>query len=371
MSECKLVRLEEAAEITMGQSPPGNTYNSIGEGMPLLNGPAEFGPHSPIAVQWTTSPTRFARTGDILYCVRGATTGRKNWADRDYVVGRGLAAIRGRAGIADTNYLWFLLDHVSHHLIAGAAGSTFINLPGAKLEAFQVALPPLAEQKRIAAKISAAMAQIERAKAAADEQVALAARLPFRVIDQSLHDETREVRLSDAMEHVTDGVGESWKNFDLLGATRDGVAPAMAAVGKNPGRYKQIDDDTVFYNPMRILIGSIAMLPVGSPSAITSPDYVVVKGRKGILSSRWFFHWLRSPLGQAFILSNAKGAVRERLTWKFLSSQTIRVPTWDAQQRVLPALERHDALVRAIEEQRAEVDSLPSRILAETFDDRS
>ena len=72
---------------------------------------------------------RFAEPGDILFCVRGATTGRKNIADKRYCIGRGLAAIRGRDGLADTEFLWFALDVVANELVGKAAGSTFVNLP--------------------------------------------------------------------------------------------------------------------------------------------------------------------------------------------------------------------------------------------------
>jgi len=77
-----LTELGELAEILMGESPKGKTYNTSGDGVPLLNGPAEFGRKFPTAVQWTTAPTRIANPGDILFCVRGNTTGRMNMADR-------------------------------------------------------------------------------------------------------------------------------------------------------------------------------------------------------------------------------------------------------------------------------------------------
>ncbi len=170
--------LGEIAEITMGQSPPGSTYNRDGQGVPLLNGPAEFGECHPIPVQWTTEPSRFARKGDILFCVRGATTGRKCWSDQEYAIGRGLAAMRGRPGTCNTQYLWFLLDVVIDSLLKRAAGSTFVNLPGEEILKFRVFLPPLAEQERIAARLTEQLAAVERSRAAAQARLAAAEALP-------------------------------------------------------------------------------------------------------------------------------------------------------------------------------------------------
>ena len=48
--------LETIAEIVMGQSPPGETCNDHGQGIPLLNGPTEFGDHHPMPNQFTTEP---------------------------------------------------------------------------------------------------------------------------------------------------------------------------------------------------------------------------------------------------------------------------------------------------------------------------
>jgi type I restriction enzyme S subunit len=90
--------LSDIAEIVMGQSPSGDTCNERGIGIPLLNGPTEFGTKHPQPVQYTTDAKKIALSGDLLFCVRGSTTGRMNWADQQYAIGRGLAAIRGKGG---------------------------------------------------------------------------------------------------------------------------------------------------------------------------------------------------------------------------------------------------------------------------------
>ena len=48
----------------------------------------------PTPVQFTIDARKYAQPGDILFCVRGSTTGRMNWADQEYAIGRGVAAIR-------------------------------------------------------------------------------------------------------------------------------------------------------------------------------------------------------------------------------------------------------------------------------------
>ena len=107
----------------------------------------------------------------------------------------------------------------------------------------------------------------------------------------------RRVRLGDTLQEVSKSVGSEWSRYRLLGATRGGLALAKEGVGRNPERYKLVEPGTIFYNPMRILLGSIADLNDGQEPGITSPDYVVFKTRPGVLHPCWFYYWLRSDDG--------------------------------------------------------------------------
>ena len=148
----EVVRLGEATEIIMGQSPKGDTYNTDGEGEPLINGPAEFGSEYPTPVQWTSKPTKLCKDGDILFCVRGNTTGRMNIADQSYCIGRGIAAIRGSIQKSDTLFIRNLLECEipSLYRIAIGGGSTFPNISTVHLKNYTIALPSISEQAAIA-----------------------------------------------------------------------------------------------------------------------------------------------------------------------------------------------------------------------------
>ncbi len=142
--------LGEVAEITMGQSPSGTTCNEEGQGVPLLNGPTEFGQHHPTPVQFTTDARKTANARDILFCVRGSTTGRMNWADRQYAIGRGIASLRHRKGDEFQPLLRAVIELSLPELLAQATGSTFPNVSFNQLYNLRCCLPSLVEQKRIA-----------------------------------------------------------------------------------------------------------------------------------------------------------------------------------------------------------------------------
>lgn len=88
----KVGKLSEIAEITMGQSPDGKSYNEDGIGTVFYQGRAEFGRRFPTRRLFTTDPKRMAKKYDILMSVR-APVGDTNIANEDCCIGRGLAAI--------------------------------------------------------------------------------------------------------------------------------------------------------------------------------------------------------------------------------------------------------------------------------------
>jgi type I restriction enzyme S subunit len=138
--------LGQVVDIVMGQSPPGEACSNDEVGLPLLNGPTEYGPFHPTPVQFTTDARKRARAGDILFCVRGSTTGRMNWADRDYAIGRGVAAIRHKKQTRLQPFVRAVIEYELPGLLAQATGSTFPNVSASQLAGLP--WPPLDEPEQ-------------------------------------------------------------------------------------------------------------------------------------------------------------------------------------------------------------------------------
>lgn len=102
--------LSELAIITMGQSPDGETYNTNGDGTIFYQGRTDFGRRFPKARVYTTSPTRFAKEGDVLLSVR-APVGDINIAPHNCCIGRGLASLRCKTDAQ--GYLYYQLQDLA------------------------------------------------------------------------------------------------------------------------------------------------------------------------------------------------------------------------------------------------------------------
>jgi len=83
--------------LTMGQSPPGETYNEAGVGLPFFQGRTDFGFRYPVCRKFCSSPTRIANLDDTLVSVR-APVGDLNMAWEECCIGRGVAALRHKLG---------------------------------------------------------------------------------------------------------------------------------------------------------------------------------------------------------------------------------------------------------------------------------
>jgi type I restriction enzyme S subunit len=136
-----LGQLSDIASVVMGASPPGETYNELGIGVPLVNGPVEYGDFFVEKKKWTTQPTRLSCKGDLILCVRGSTTGRHAFSDDEYCLGGGVCAIRAiRSEQALVNRL--VLDGLPE-LLSKTTGSVFPNLSSEDIKSLRVVIPPL------------------------------------------------------------------------------------------------------------------------------------------------------------------------------------------------------------------------------------
>lgn len=206
----------EIADVVMGQSPSGEDVTNSICGLPLLNGPSEFTSFHPIPVQYTEKGKKFANPNDILFCVRGSTTGKINIADQKYAIGRGLAAIKGKNGYS-TKYVQLILEQNLDRLLTMATGSTFPNVSRDLLLNFEVDILPVTQANEISN--------------------------IFNKIDQKIHLNTQ---INQTLEQIAQALFKSWfVDFDpvraKVQALSDGLSleqaelAAMQAIsGKTP-----------------------------------------------------------------------------------------------------------------------------------------
>ncbi|NPB04202.1 MAG: restriction endonuclease subunit S [Thermotogae bacterium] len=215
------IKLEDIAVIIMGQSPPSSSYNEDGEGVPFIQGKAEFGRIYPTPRLYTTRPIKIANPEDILISVR-APVGDVNIANKKICIGRGIAAIRVDKKLADPVYVFYFLQLIKPKVEAKASGSTFKAIRYRELAELRIKLPPLLEQKKIAEILRTVDEAIEKTDEAIERTERLKKGLMQRLLTRGIKherfkktelgeipEEWRVVGLEDAAIEVTIGVVSS------------------------------------------------------------------------------------------------------------------------------------------------------------------
>ena len=132
-------QLSDIANITMGQSPSGDTYNENGSGTIFYQGCTDFGTRFPVPRVYTSAPTRFAKAGDILMSVR-APVGTLNIAMEDCCIGRGLAALNSKFG-SQLHLLYTLSGFKQLFDVMDGNGTTFGSITKDTLFEMKVVIP--------------------------------------------------------------------------------------------------------------------------------------------------------------------------------------------------------------------------------------
>ena len=143
-------RLKYSANLIMGQSPPSENYSNERIGLPFLQGCAEFGHNHPKPKQFCRTPTKVSPRGAILVSVR-APVGRLNFANQEYGIGRGLCAVVPNAHLIDTVFTYYQFAGSQDGLAIVSTGSTYDAVSVSDVGNLMFLLPPLEEQKQIAA----------------------------------------------------------------------------------------------------------------------------------------------------------------------------------------------------------------------------
>lgn len=375
--------LGEVCEIVAGQSPPGDTYRDEPSGLPFFQGKAEFGALHPIPRVWCVEPNKVAEPDDILISVR-APVGPTNVADTRCCIGRGLAAVRPGT-MMDRDYVLFALRHLEADLAALGSGSTFSAISRRELESLPLPIPPLLEQKRIAAALREQLEAAARMGAAAALELEDVNRLERaelrRLFDSREAENWPQCDLRDICVKITDGTHQP-PPF-----TEDGI-PFLFVRNIVSGT---IDFDTEKHVTQKTLEtltrswraerGDILYSAVGSfgVAVVVETDrrfafqrHIALLKLQLDVADPWFLSfYLNSPGGKAQSEARALGGGQRTVTLGSLGGFRVPRPPLDIQRGVAARLHSRLADVaetRArFESQAAEIGRLSAALLRRAF----
>ena len=379
-------RLKFVTHTVAGQSPPSVAVTDRmdgTDGLPFLQGNAEFGPLSPKPQKVCDSAPKRAEPGDILLSVR-APVGAMNVADQPYGIGRGLCAIRPAAGL-DRSFCFYEVMAMRPLLDAVATGSTYDAVTSSDVGDLLILLPHQGEQHAIAdfldretTRIDGLVERKERLiELLREKRAALITRAVTRGLDPNVPKKDSGVEwLGEIPAH--------WdvKRTKFAATLRSGHTPSR----QNPEYWKdctipwfgladvwQIRDGQVEY--VQVTAEKISEIGLANSAARLLPKGTVILSRTAsvgfsavlgvdMATTQDFVNWVCGPsLRPEYLLYvfRAMGPEFRRLTMGS-THQTIYMPDVGGFSTPVPPVPEQDEIVAFIRKETAAIDALTVKV---------
>lgn len=377
-----MARLEKICAINMGQSPDSSTYNEDGNGLPFFQGNADFGEIYPAVRMWCSEPTKIAREKDILISVR-APIGALNIANCECCIGRGLAALTVNEDICAQEYLWHVLLGKVDELNSKGTGSTFKAINKKTLSETEIPLPPIDEQRKIAAvldKVSDLIAKRRQQLHKLDELVKsrfiemfvatnVASEWPYCTI-ADISNEMRTGPFGSALHHdefVDSGVF-------VLGI--DNAVENRFSYNRmryiTEEKYQQLKRYTVHPGDVIITImgtvGRSAVIPADMPKAINTKHLACITPNVKMVNAQFLSCAFQIHPGIRTQLQNqSKGAIMDGLNLTIIKGLAFRIPPINLQNQFVEFYEQTDKSKLAIQKSLEKLEILKKALMQKYF----
>jgi len=353
-SEWDPTRLKRVATVLMGQSPSSDDCNQEGNGIPFLQGCAEFGDVHPIPKQYCEVAPKISSKGDLLFSVR-APVGSINISDQKYGIGRGLCAIHGSSISHD--FLKWSLEYNKTQLNAMATGSTYEAVTINEVCNIEIAKPSENEQKWITNFLDRETAKLDTLIAKQEKLIErINERIIATVMTAMTSIETQYVRFVYACDVISRPVNQALNDsFVRLGVLNRG----RGLFKREETDSEDMGDSDFFWVKKGDLIlsgqfaweGSVAMAEDEHDGCVVSHRFPIINGKLGVASTEYLLALLMSPHGDFLLNENSRGSAgRNRpLNLSLLLKEKIPIASVTVQNEVTKLMTLRRKLIEKVQ----------------------
>lgn len=286
----------------------------------------------------------------------------------------------------DAEFLYFTLKHRMADIQALGSGATFVEVSKSSLQAFEISFPEcINEQRQIAARLKAQLAEVETARQAAQCALSDSRLLRARMLKAFFAelDATPKKKLGD-YAHISSGVTPSrdndayWQPAEIAWVKTGEIDfSPITAVRESISKKALAECSLSLLPPKTVLIaitgegktrGRSAVLEV---SATTNQHSVAVQPHDTWEAS-FLQLWLQSSYHDLRELSEGRGGSRSALSGAQIKALKVPAPGKTEQKhivaRIQAAMTEIDAVENSSKAALADINRLPGRVLAQAFD---
>lgn len=397
----KTVALSRVAHLTMGQSPDSKYYTEDESYCPFLQGCADFRQRFPVPHLFCTQQRKEGKTGSILFSVR-APVGKINIADRDYVIGRGLAAIAGNE--VNQSYLEQYLNFVAPSFRNASQGSTFEAINSKELNAWPVFHPEArSEQTKIAEILSTVDRAIEQTEALIAKQQRIKTGLMQDLLTRGI-DEKGNLRSEQTHKFKDSLLGRipvEWEVKQCISLCRqivvgivirpvqyyreDGVPMLRSANVKE----NHIDPTNLVFmsakdneklSKSQVAVGDLVTVRTGYPgtTSVVPPEFdgcntvdiVISRPDLNQIRSEFLSIWINSDHGKRQVLEGQGGLAQQHFNVGAMKSLLLKVTSISEQKRIEGMLLKQATAMQDLESNVAKLRSLKTGLMQDLLTGR-
>jgi len=376
-------KLGEVCEINMGQSPTSSTYNNNQNGLPFYQGKKDYGEKYPTPRVWCSNPIKIVEAGDILISVR-APVGALNIAKEKSCIGRGLAGLRAKKELGQV-FLFRYLQLKEKEIASLGTGSTFTAISKKHLENLQISLPPIAEQKKIVARLESVLGKIKEAKKLREEaESAAESLLPaelHKIFEEGKKKGWEEKELGDeTILKMTSGGTPSRANRDFYNGSIVWLKSGELEDNTNViDSEEKISEDAIKESSAKIFPkGTILFAMYGATAGklgilgIDASTNQAVAGMIPVvekLNNKFLYYFLLKQREK--IISQAWGGAQPNLSQTIIKKFKIPLPTLAEQEKIVERLDALNEKIKKLREYqrgtKSDMESLERSVLHQAF----
>lgn len=274
-------------------------------------------------------------------------------------------------------------EHIEH--LATGTSDSMRNISQDVIKAIPIWLPTLDEQRRIAARLKAQLAEVDTARQAAQCALRDAALLRQRLLRQAFdalsdgpHKVLGEWASTTSGSTPSRGDKRYWSPAEIPWVkTGEVVFAPITRTEEAISKQALAECSLTLLPPQTVLIAMYGQGKTRGQSAILEIEATTNQACFAILpNDTWdadfLHHWLMASYEDLRSLSDGRGGNQANLNGGLLNALEIPAPDIDDQQRIVARLKQQlaeaDALRTALEQQLRDLDALPQRILALAFE---
>lgn len=367
-------KLGKVVQITMGQSPDGDTYSEIPSDYVLVQGNADLEDGWVKPRVWTTQITKQADIGDLIMSVR-APAGAMGKTAYSTVIGRGVAAIKGNEFI----YQLLVKRDKEGYWRKDSTGSTFESLNSDSLKNAEIKTASNEEQQAIGEYFSKLDHLITLYRQKYEKFLDLKKAMLYKLFPKE-GKTTPEVRFDGFSEEwekrkLGDCFSERIESFpegELLSVTINQGIKKFSELDRknnsndNKNKYKKVCIGDIAYNSMRMWQGASGYSPY---EGIVSPAYTVLSPNDGIDSKCFSYLFKRADITHMFQI-HSKGITSDNWNLKYPDFKELEVyvsRNYEEQKAIGEYFSKLDQLIALNKEKLEKLKNIKSLLLDKMF----